>query len=250
MTEIAHDAFIVGGRAVAAPAELRVLNFHDEGVLHFEGRARDAQSVSEIIVHESVTRSADATARVLERRRLGVHLIVAPDGVVHQHGDLATARLAHAGGHNGPSIGIEVVNPYYPFLVRDGLPWQRNIAARWAHKDRYVLPTPAQAEATAALLRWLTSAEAIGLRVPRTWVGVRDGALAMGRLRGASERRPGVYAHHYFGHADGAWPVLYAWLRLEAGLPPAAAYEEAARRASGARRSIPLHDLIAATPVA
>ncbi|ACY13224.1 hypothetical protein Hoch_0586 [Haliangium ochraceum DSM 14365] len=38
-----------------------------------------------------------------------------------------------------------------------------------------------------------------------------------------------------FHHADGAWLVLYAWLRLEAGLPPCVAYEEAIRRGSDVR---------------
>ena len=44
-------------------------------------------------------------------------------------------HLAHAGGHNGPSIGVEVVNPYYPTHLRDGLPWSRVIDAPWAHRD-------------------------------------------------------------------------------------------------------------------
>ena len=63
-------------------------------------------------------------------------------------------------------------------------------------------------------------------------------------------RRPGVYAHHYFGHADGAWLILYAWLRLEVGLPPCVAYEEAVARATGARRTIDVSDLLPSEPSA
>jgi hypothetical protein len=112
------------------------------------------------------------------------------------------------------------------------------IEAPWAHRNRYVVPTPEQAEATARLLGWLTSPDAEGLSIPRTWIGLDDAHMAMGRVAGADQRRPGIYAHHNFHHADGAWPVLYAWLRLEAGLAPCAAYEEAVRLASGARRSV------------
>jgi hypothetical protein len=39
--------------------------------------------------------------------------------------------------------------------------------------------------------------------------------------------------------------VLYAWLRLEAGLAPCAAYEEAVRRATGVRKRVDLADLVA-----
>ena len=72
----------------------------------------------------------------------------------------------------------------------------------------------------------------------------------MGRVYGAEQCHPGVYAHHYFGHADGAWPVLYAWLRLEAGLAPCAAYETAVARATGVRRVVDLSDLASGGAVA
>ena len=236
-------SLVVGGRPLAPPAGLDVRSFHDQDIHRFAGRDRSGRAVTELVVHESVTRSAEATVRVLVRRGLGVHLVVAPDGRVTQHGDLAHDRLAHAAGHNGPSVGIEVVSPYYPAYLRDGLPWRRTLEAPWAHRGRYVLPTPEQAEALARLVGWLTSPEADGLAIPRRWVGLDGTRLAMGRLEGADRRRPGIYAHHYFGHADGAWLVLYGWLRLEAGLPPCAAYEEAARRAEGARRWVDLEDL-------
>ena len=245
MSALDPSAFIVAGRALPAPAGLDVRNFADSNVLKFEGRSRAGQPVTELVIHESVTRSALSTVAVLKRRDLGVHLIVAPDGRITQHGDLAHARLAHAGGHNGPSVGVEVVNPYYPYLLRDDLPWSRTIPAPWAHGGAYVLPTPAQAEATAQLVAWLTSPAAEGLSIPRAWMGLSGGRLRMGVVHGADQRRPGVYAHHYFAHADGAWLALYAWLRLEAGLEPNLAYEEATRRATNARGSVDVSDLIA-----
>jgi hypothetical protein len=56
----------------------------------------------------------------------------------------------------------------------------------------------------------------------------------MGPVGAAKTVSPGIYAHHYFGHADGAWLVLYAWLRLEAGLSKEDARTEAVRLATGA----------------
>ena len=142
-----------------------------------------------------------------------------------------------------------MVNPYYPYLLRDDLPWRRTIDdAPWAHKDAYVLPTPEQAEATSKLIGWLASPKALGLDIPREWIGVDEGRVRMGRVDGGDQRRPGVYAHHYFGHADGAWLILYAWLRLEVGLPPCVAFEEAVARATSARRTIDVSDLLPSEP--
>lgn len=239
---------IVGDKDLEPPPGLVFANYRDETVLDFDGRNRADGTVDELIVHESVTRSAVTTVAVLKRRSLGVHLIIAPDGRVTQHGDLAHLRLAHASGHNSPSVGIEIVNPYYPYLLRDDLPWRRSIWAPWAHRDAYVLPTPEQAEATARMIGWLASPKAIGLHIPRNWIGIQGGRIRMGRVDGADHPTAGIYAHHYFGHADGAWPVLYAWLRLEVGLPPCAAYEEAVTRATGARRTIDVSDLVPSEP--
>ena len=239
------NRIIIDGRPLPAPEGVSVLNYTESGVTRFNGKDRSGRPVTEVIVHETVTRSVASTIRVLEKRRLGVHLIVGPDGAVTQHGDLARDRLAHAGAHNAPSVGIEVVNPYYPEYLKPNLPWSTVIEAPWAHKRRYVVPTPEQAEATSLLVDWLTSPAAEGLCIPRCWVGLADGALAMGRVPRSRRSDPGIYAHHFFGHADGAWLVLYAWLRIEAGFEPAAAHREATARAVGAKKRVDLSDLIA-----
>lgn len=240
----ATDTLIVAGTDVVAPEGLRVRNYRDPDVTRFKGRDRSGRPVTELILHETVTRSVDATVKVLLKRKLGVQLIVGPDGEVTQHGDLARDRLAHAGGHNGPSVGIEVVNPYYPKYASAKLPWKRIIDAPWAHHRRYVVPTPEQAEATAQLVRLLTGGGVDGLSIPCTWRGLSGTHLAMSRLTDGDQRVPGIYAHTYFHHADGAWLVLYAWLRLEAGMPECIAYEEAIRRATGVRRFVDLADLM------
>ncbi len=244
------SGLVVRGVPTSAPDGVAVRNFLEDRCVRFVSKGK-RQRATELVIHETVTRSVDSTVAVLKKRGLSVHLVLGPDGELTQHGDLASDVLWHAGpAHNGPSFGVEVVNPYYPRLLRKGLPWERTIKAPWAHEGQYVLPTPAQAEAVAALVRWSTSEPAPGVEVPRRWPGLRSGVLQLGPVADAAKATPGVLAHHYFGHADGAWLVLYAWLRLEAGLAPDVAFEEAVRRATGARRSVDVHDLLPAAPVA
>lgn len=237
------DTLIVAAQDVDM-SSLGVRNFRDPEVVRFKGQSRVGRIVDELILHETVTRSTEATVSILLKRKLGVQLIVGPDGEVTQHGDLANDRLAHAGGHNGPSVGIEVVNPYYPKYTSPKLPWQRVIDAPWAHQKRYVVPTPEQAEATTELVRLLTAGDVAGLAIPRTWRGLTGTRLSMNRLADGDVRKPGIYAHTYFHHADGAWLVLYSWLRLEAELLPCDAYDEAIRRATGVRRFVELADVM------
>ena len=244
------SGLVVRGVASSAPDSVRVRTFLEDGTARFGSKGKRTRA-TELVIHETVTRSVDSTIAVLKKRGLSVHLVLGPDGELTQHGDLANDVLWHAGpAHNGPSFGVEVVNPYYPRLLRKGLPWERSIKAPWAHEGQYVLPTPAQAEAVASLVRWATSAPASGIEVPRRWPGLRAASFQLGPLAEASKALPGVLAHHYFGHADGAWLVLYAWLRLEVGLAPDVAFEEAVRRATGARRGADVRDLLPATPVA
>ncbi len=225
----------------------------------FASRARRPESVSEIVVHESVTRSRATTEAVLRKRGLGVHYLVDEVGEVWDYcggQDPRTLRYSHAGSHNGSSIGIEVVNPYEPRHMRAGGPWTRSIEAPWAHGGQYVLPTPAQAGALVELLCDLT-ARITGQGVPaqsllttppitRHWVGLYSSAhgerMVMGLLpHGAGDKRcPGIWAHHYAAHADGAWPVLYCYLRIELGLPVEAAYQRAVELATGCGHAGPV----------
>ena len=245
MTEQPSKIFTVAGRELARPPALSAGACLSNPETHrFSGTDRSGTPVTEFVIHETVTRSAADAVCVLDRRGLGVHFIIDEHGAVDQHGDPAVDRLAHAGRrHNAVSAGVEVVNPYYPRYLKPGLPWSRVICARWAHKHKYVLPTPAQAETTAQLIAWMTSPAAVGLSIPRQWVGLRGTNLEMNRVAKARNPAPGVLAHTYFGHSDGAWLVLYAWLRLEAGLAPCAAYEESIRRAEGVWR-VDLGDLL------
>ncbi len=235
------SGLVVAGRVVPGPY-VGARNYLEDALPKFRPR-RLRVAATELVIHETVTTSMGATMAALNERGNSVHLIVDAAGELTQHGDLATDVLWHAGPlHNSTSYGVEVITPYYPSLLSPGLPWSRVIHAPWAHKGSYVLPTQAQAETVTSLVLWAFGAAPKGVRIPRRWPGLRGPTFRMGRL--LSPTWGGVMAHHYFGHADGAWLVLYAWMRLEAGLGPKEAYDEAARRATGARDSVEVDDLI------
>lgn len=250
--------FIVGGKDIGGPENVSIVNFSSPGVVRFRnGKRGPSVHVSEVVLHETVTTSAKSTVDVLLQRGLGVHLIVGPDGVVAQHADLQDDVTWHGSQHNGASVGIEVVNPYEPrFLPKNG-PWTACIEAPWcaSQKDhdgvrRYVLPTPAQVEATALVVNWLTSAASAPLAIPQLWPGLQHTQrLAFGRVPADAHAAPGVHAHMYWDHADGAWLVLYAWLRFEAGLGPEEAYAAADLRATGASaKGVDLSDYFTQNP--
>lgn len=234
---------IVSAKAIVEPLRPSIRTFADSGVERFVSQGHRAQA-TELVIHESVTRSTAATVRTLKDQKLSVHLIVGPDGEVTQHGDLLDV-LWHAGpGHNRASVGVEVVTPYYPKHLRPGDPWSAVIPAQWADGGQYVVPTPAQAESLAWLTHWLTSSPTAGVAVPRKWPALKAGRIQLGRIAGLDKAAPGVLAHTHFNHADGGWLVLYAWLRLEAGLAPEKAFAEAIRRATGAKREAVVADLV------
>ena len=106
------SAFIVNEAARPAPASLNLKTFAD-GLHRFQNLPRRG-SVTEVILHETVNTSAEATVRTLRQRNLGVHFVLGEDGAVYQHGDLQKDLLYHAEAHNGYSVGIEVVNPFEP----------------------------------------------------------------------------------------------------------------------------------------
>lgn len=205
----------------------RLTNFVSPEVPRLTGPPRKRKVVDEIVLHESVTRSTEITIGVLKRRNLGVHFIIGPDGKITQHGDLVLDQLAHAGRiHNSRSIGVEIVNPYYPKYNFCG-PWSTIIQARWAHQKQYVVPMPEQAESTYLLVKALLATKEERFNVPTNWIGFdpTKKRLAMARITRARLPVAGVIAHTAFGHADGAWPMLYCILREEGD--PRWAYENA-----------------------
>lgn len=199
--------------------------------------SRPAQApATQVLVHESVTLTRSVALAVLASKGLGVHWSIGPEGSIEQHAPV-THRTYHCrAGHNAVALGVEVINPYYP-PARP--PWTQEIDAPWAHRKRYVVPLLAQCEALAWLVREATEG-GLGLPqpIPRRWIGLEPGGFMRLGQDPDPPSAPGIWCHHYQGaHADGAWPALYAWLRLEAGLDPDEAYRQAIRRATGTRRA-------------
>lgn len=245
---------ILDGVDRGGPPNLSIHNYvTDKTVFRFRnGRRSHQTAVTEVVLHETVTTSWQNTVAVLKKRSLGVHFIVDVVGQVFQHADPWVDEMWHASAHNKASVGIELVNPFEPrFLPKPPHPWKAVLPAPWAG-GQYVLPPLAQVEAACQLVNWLTTAEAAPLTIPQQWPGVGGVPIrmAMGRVATCTvPAAPGVLAHTYFGHTDGAWPVLYSWLRLEAGLEPEAAYEAARLRAAGARApGVLLQDVFDANP--
>lgn len=200
---------IVNGEHIETGLEI-ISWMDDKLVRKFKSRPRrGGPRPTEIVVHESVTTSAAKTMAVLSAKGYGVHFMVDLDGTITQHVDVARAT-AHAGGkHNDQSVGIEIVNPYYGSRA---LPGQQVIEAPWAHKGLYAVPFSAQVESLAGLFR-----ELFKLGIEPTFVGASKGkyvdhetGLTMGKLVDKTPR-PGVWAHTYFDHGDGAWPVKEAY---------------------------------------
>lgn len=164
--------------------------------------------ITQIVLHESVTNSRDATVKVLSARHLGVHFIVDTDGSVTQHVPVELA-CAHAEGfgkpseHNEASIAVEVVNPYYG----------GDLACSWAHKGKYNAPPQVQLESVWALIR--------GLGVEIAFPANDDRGFRWGRWWN-HEGAVGIMAHQRWAHADGLFVEHYCWARARGYLPDAA----------------------------
>lgn len=240
--------FIVRGQEIEVPG-LDIHNFRMSGVASLRNQTRTAKEVTEVVIHETVTQSWQATVAVLQERGLGVHLIVSYDGTVYQHADLAEDETWHASEHNPMSVGIETVNPFEKqYLPKLNPPWENSIQVPWVGDNPYIVATPEQSESVCQVIDWLSS-PASTLSIPKNWIGLQGGqSMFMNRMK-VSEQGPGIYAHRYFAdHQDGPWLVLYTWLRLVAQLDPATAYAEALRRAVGVE-SVDLSDyFVAAAP--
>lgn len=168
------------------------------------------RTVTQIVLHESVTSSRESTVKVLAGRHLGVHFVVDRDGSVTQHVPV-TLACAHAEGfgqasaHNEASIGVEVVNPYYG--------GEHDLRCKWAHKGLYTCPPQVQLEAVWELVQ--------SLGVPLNFPANDQRGFRWGRWW-MHEGATGVMAHYRWDHADGLFPEHYCWARSLGYLPEAA----------------------------
>jgi len=208
------NCVLVHGRRVALPQELQddgltCSNYQADGETHFKAKTRTKDPVYQVI-HESVSNSTPATVRTLLDKGYGVHLMIAPDGHISCHNDLATEQPIHGNQLNGSSIGIEIVNPYSPLYAR--APFTETIPAAWwtwvpeGSKRAYTLPTPAQRKAFRGLTAWLCQ---LFPSIPYTLPTKNLKHKLDGWDKGAKPS-PGIVAHADFAsHADGRWLIEY-----------------------------------------
>ena len=168
-----------------------------------------AKAPDMIVIHESVTVSRADCERVLRRRGLGVHVIIDEHAQVWLYDDARASALAHAGKLNTRSIGVELINPYYPDAAASSPLWKDRPVhrERWAHKGRYVVPTPEALEALYQLCAQLCAEHGIPCRV-------------------VSSPEPGILAHAHSphdSHSDGVAPAEYIAARIQ-GLSPEQAF--------------------------
>lgn len=178
------------------------------GEIFAVGRLRAAPP-DMIVIHESVTLTRVACEAVLRRRGLGVHAIIDERGQAWLYNDASMVALAHAGKLNSRSIGVELINPYYPDVAAGDPLWRDRPVhrERWAHKGRYVVPSPKALECLWQTVAQLCAQHKIPCRVVTT-------------------PEPGILAHAHSPfdtHADGVAPGEYVAARIS-GMTPAQAY--------------------------
>lgn len=199
--------------------------------------SRGTTKIVEIVIHEPAVRGRAATLKTLAAKGLSVHYTIERDGSVEQHAPL-DRQCAHAGSpHNQRSVGVEVINRYYGASAVEG---ELVIDAVWAHRRRYIVPTPEQLEAT-----WGVVVEVLAAcpDIPRSFPGVDGPKFRWGRypwLTGHLARRPGgIVAHHRWDHADGLVPEHYCLMR-SLGHEPAMAYQLTLDAARSGKRATPV----------
>lgn len=205
--------FVIAGNFVPAPDGLIVKNYlQNPEEPHFKHRPRK-RKLRHFVLHETAGRTARGCKNTLIRKGYGVHLILARDGVLTCHGDLALDRMVHANQLNNTSIGIEVVNPYAPNLAR-GMGAHFMPAEWWTWcidgDRRYVLPTQAQLDALAIAVPWLCGRLNIPYTFPTADLNRKKRKVRGWRhpLKGGWRAKPksGVVAHRDFAkHADGRY---------------------------------------------
>lgn len=199
---------IIHGKKVELPNGIECLEYLNDHEVHFRRKPRK-KPLTHLVIHETAGISGSGCRRTLERKGYGIHLICWRNGKFTNHCDLATETTIHANQLNGTSIGIEVVNPYYPRTARNA-PYSYDAipAQYWTHTIKgekgYVLPSVAQTESLKIMVPWLCKTLNIPYTFPTWYLNRRQRKIKNWRLRARPD--PGVVAHGDFSkHADGRW---------------------------------------------
>ncbi len=210
------NCIVVGGESVLAPEDLlnlgiSVRNFQDDGLLRFQSKGRKLK-LRHLVIHESAG-GVDGyrTVARLDKKGLGVHLVVHPNGDVSCHADLLDDRLVHCGQINRSSIGLEVINPYAPSRAKP--PFGAEIPADWwtwvpkGGRRAYLTPTNEQMRTIMLLVPWVCDlCPDLPLKFPTRHLCRQQRRIGAWNAPKPAKPDPGVVAHRDFaGHADGRW---------------------------------------------
>jgi len=161
------------------------------------------------VIHENAGVSASRCKDTLDKKGLGIHLILARNGKFSCHADLINDVCWHGNQLNPTSIGIEVINPYYPKIGRVvSYPVDIIPSKWWTHilgnNKGYVLPTTEQIEALKIVIPWLCSELNIPYAFPTWYLNKTQHRIKRWMLRAKPE--PGIVAHRdYWSHSDGRY---------------------------------------------
>jgi|GEM_PF-4529670 len=232
------NRLIINDRSTELPRELLSAgitssnyrdDWHHRICPHFRAKPRK-KHLDHLVLHETAGNSATGCIRTLQRKRYGVHLIIWGNGHISNHLDLMDETGVHANQCNKTSVGIEIVNPYAPSLVKPIWGIGDFLSAQWwtwcpDKKDRrYVLPHEAQLKTLRYLIPWLCDYLDIPYKFPTRHLNNKQRKIKRWWLR----RKPGrgVVAHRDFGrHADGRYPLeqqmeqkeTHIWLKADDG---------------------------------
>jgi hypothetical protein len=210
------NAVIIHGARVLLPDQVvaaggSAANYLDDGEPGFARKPR-AWQLQHFVLHETCGNTAAGCKDTLIRKGYGVQLILAPDGRISCHGDLAEHVMVHANQCNATSLGIEVVSPYTPAYARP--PFGVTIPAEWwtwvpkGSVAAYVLPTPVQMAVLKVLVPWLCGMLGIPFAFPTLGLDARQRKIPGWDRRPAAVPKPGVVEHASFAsHADGRYPL-------------------------------------------
>lgn len=200
---------VINGKAREVP-NIESTNYLDGVEPHLFHKPRKKQ-IQHIVIHETAGISGLRCKRTLEHKNYGIHLILHRKGNLSCHCDLASEITRHAGQLNGTSIGIEIVNPYYPFLSKHADYKTKIVEKKWwthtpkgKHPKGYILPSEAQLNTIRVLIPWLCKELNIPYKFPTWRLGPKQRRIKNWSLRTKPE--PGVIAHRDFSkHSDGRY---------------------------------------------
>ena len=186
------------------------VKFRDVGFKRIYPRRKGG--LKHIVIHESVTPTAQRAIDVLLRKNLSIHFGVDKNGETEQHVSV-NKKAIHAGALNKFGIGVEVTNP----------------SGYGAPSKAYKPGNAAQMEAVYDLVKKISQATGIPMSFPNVQgenfnfgkIILADGIIPHGSYRGSD-------------HSDARFPVLYMVYR-HAGKGASDAYEAAIQTLARAR---------------